>query len=121
MLLEKREEGGWISTPHSIWWNSTPLMPPHTRRNWNGVAFHSWATVKMPGAVKPLLHASADAADLLQFEAEQSIGQVVFGDDDQAVRFPQSGTDFAEKHIRRDADRTGEAFADLIAQGPFDF
>jgi crotonobetainyl-CoA:carnitine CoA-transferase CaiB-like acyl-CoA transferase len=25
-----------------------PLMPPHTRRNWNGVACQSWATAKMP-------------------------------------------------------------------------
>jgi type I restriction enzyme M protein len=23
-------------------------MPPHTRRSWNGVAFQSWVTVRMP-------------------------------------------------------------------------
>jgi hypothetical protein len=27
---------------------------------------------------------------------------------------------FAEKNIRREADRTGEALTDLLAQGPFD-
>jgi hypothetical protein len=50
-------------------------------------------------------------------EAEQNPGQVAFGDDDQPVRLLQIGPDLAEKHVRRDADRTGEAFADLLAQG----
>jgi hypothetical protein len=40
--------GGRLDIDASIWWKSTPLMPPHTRRNWNGVAFQSCATVKMP-------------------------------------------------------------------------
>ena len=34
------------------------------------------------GAVEPLLHARADAVDLLQFEAEQDVGQVAGCDDD---------------------------------------
>ena len=38
------------------------------------------------GAVKALLHPFADAVDLLQFEAEQNVGQIVLRDDDQAVR-----------------------------------
>jgi hypothetical protein len=46
--FENREEAGWMSTPCSIWWKSTPLMPPHTHRSCNGVAFHSRATVRMP-------------------------------------------------------------------------
>ena len=37
---------------------------------------------------------------------------------DQPVRLLQVGPDLAEKHVRRDADRAGEAFADLVAQGP---
>jgi hypothetical protein len=72
------------------------------------------------GAVEPLLHAFADAVDLLQFEAQQNLRQVVFGDNDQPVGLLQVGTDFAEKDIRRDADRTGQAFADLLAQRPLE-
>lgn len=34
--------------------------------------------------------------------------------------FLQIGADLAEKDIGRDADRAGEAFADLLAQGPLD-
>jgi hypothetical protein len=45
---------------------------------------------------------------------KQNIGQVIFGDDDQAVRFLQVGPDLAEEYIGRDADRAGEAFADLV-------
>ena len=48
MLLAEREKGGWISTPCSIWWNSSPLMPPDTRRSRSGDAFQSSATVPMP-------------------------------------------------------------------------
>ena len=70
------------------------------------------------GAVQALLHALADAVDLLQFEAEQDAGEIVVRDDDQAVRLLQVGSDLAEKDVRREADRAGEAFADLIAQGP---
>ena len=72
------------------------------------------------GAVQPLLHARADAVDHLQCQAEQNLRQVVFGDDDQPVRFLQVGTDLAEEDVRRDADRTGEAFADLVARGAFE-
>ena len=72
------------------------------------------------GAVEPLLHARADAVDLLQFEREQYVGQLVGGYDDQAVRLLQIGADLAEKDVRRDADRAGETFADLLAQNPFD-
>ena len=42
------------------------------------------------------------------------------GDDDQPVRLLQVGADLAEKDVGRDADRAGEAFADLLAQGPLD-
>jgi hypothetical protein len=35
--------------------------------------------------------------------------------------FLQIGTDLAKKHIGRDADRAGEAFAELVAQSAFDF
>ena len=42
------------------------------------------------------------------------------GDDDEPVRLLQIGADLAEKHIGRDADRAGEALADLLAQGAFD-
>jgi hypothetical protein len=42
----------------------------------------------------------------------------VLGDHHQPVRLLQVEVDLAEKHIRRDADRAGEAFADLLAQGP---
>jgi hypothetical protein len=66
--------------------------------------------------VKPLLHARADPVDLLQFEAKQNLGQIVMGDDHQPVGFLPVGTDLAEKHIGRDADRAGEALADLVAQ-----
>src|SRR5712671_2064434 len=52
------------------------------------------------GAVEPLLHARADAVDLLQFESEQNIGQVAGRDDDQPVRLLKIGTDLAEKHIQ---------------------
>jgi hypothetical protein len=69
------------------------------------------------GAVQALLQARADAVDLLQLEPEEDVGQFVVGDDDQAVRLLQIGTDLAEKNIRREADRAGEAFADLLAQG----
>jgi hypothetical protein len=71
--------------------------------------------------VKPLLHARADAVDLRQFEAEQDVGKVVPGDDDEAVRLLQIGTDLAEKDVRREADRAGKALADLIAHSAFDF
>ena len=109
-----------MSTPCSIWWNSKPLMPPHTRRSWNGVACQSSATVMDAGAVEPLLHALADAVDFLQFEAQQNLRQVVLRDDDQPVRLLQVGPDLAEKHVGRDADRAGEAFADLLAQRPLE-
>jgi hypothetical protein len=33
--------------------------------------------------------------------------------------FCRSDPDLAEKHVRRDADRAGEAFAYLFAQGAF--
>jgi hypothetical protein len=42
------------------------------------------------------------------------------GDDDQPVRLLQIGADLAEEDIRRDADRAGEALADLLAQRPLD-
>jgi hypothetical protein len=71
--------------------------------------------------MQALLHALANAVDVLQFEAEQNVRQVVFSDDNEPVRFLQVGPDLAEKHIGRDADRTGEAFAKLLAQGLFDF
>ncbi|MGA8754756.1 MAG: hypothetical protein WB611_00255, partial [Stellaceae bacterium] len=61
----------------------------------------------MPAAVQALLHALADAVDLLQFEAEQNVGQIVMGDDDQPVRLLQVGADLGEKDIGRDADRAG--------------
>jgi hypothetical protein len=91
-------------------------MPPHTRRSWNGDACQSSATVWMPGAIEPLRHALADAVDVLQVEAQQNFRQVLLGDDDQPVRLLQIGADLAEKHVGRDADRAGEAFADLVAQ-----
>ena len=72
------------------------------------------------GAVEALLHALADAVDILQFEAEQNARQILVRDDGKAVRFLNVGTDLAEKHIRREADRAGEAFADLLAQRAFD-
>jgi hypothetical protein len=53
----------------------------------------------------------ADAVDVLQFETEQNVRQVVVGDDNEPVRFLQIGPDLAEKHVGRDADRAGEAFA----------
>ena len=70
--------------------------------------------------MQPLFHALADAVDLLQFEAEQNVGKIVMGDDDKPVRLLQIGADLAEKHVGRDADRAGEAFADLLAQGALD-
>ena len=39
---------------------------------------------------------------------------------DEPVRLSQIRTDLAEKHVWRDADRAGEAFADLFTQDPFD-
>ena len=69
------------------------------------------------GAVQPLRHAGADAVAVLQFETEQNPRQVIFGDDDQPVRFLQVGTDLAEKHVQRDADGGGEALADLVELG----
>src|SRR5882672_9906786 len=63
------------------------------------------------GAVQPLLHAFADAVDLLQVEPEQDARQILGCDDDQAVRLLNVGTDLAEKYVGRDADRAGEAFA----------
>jgi hypothetical protein len=72
------------------------------------------------GAVEPLLHTRADAVDLVQFEAEQNLWQVLLGDDDEPVRLLQVGADLAEKNIGRDADRAGEAFADLLAKGALD-
>jgi hypothetical protein len=73
------------------------------------------------GAVQALLHAFADAVDLLQFEAEQDAGQIVMRDDDETVRLLLIGADFAEKDVGREADRAGEALADLLAQRPLDF
>jgi hypothetical protein len=70
--------------------------------------------------VKPLLHARADAVDLLQLEAERNVGQLVIGDDDKAIRLLQIGTDLAEKDVRREADRAGEAVSDLLPQGALD-
>jgi hypothetical protein len=69
--------------------------------------------------VKTLFHAPSDAVDVLQLEAEQNSGQVVLGDHHEPVGLLQVGPDLAEKHVRRDADRAGEAFADLLAQGAF--
>jgi hypothetical protein len=82
MLFEKREEGGWMSTPCSIWWNSTPLMPPQTRRSWERRRLPKLGDGENSGAVEPLLHARADAVDFLQFELEQDVRQVVGRDDD---------------------------------------
>jgi hypothetical protein len=73
----------------------------------------------MPAAVQALLHALADAVDVLQFEVEQNAGQVVMRHDNEAVRLLQVGPDLAEKDVGRDADRAGKAFADLLAQRPF--
>ena len=72
------------------------------------------------GAVQPFFHARADAVDLLQLEAEKDVGQVVFGDDDKPVGLLQVRTDLAEKDVGREADRAGEAFADLVVQRPLD-
>ena len=74
----------------------------------------------MPARCSRCFHALADAVDLLQFEAEQNVGQIVMGDDDQPVRLLQIGADLAEKDVGRDADRAGEALADLLAQGALD-
>jgi hypothetical protein len=63
----------------------------------------------------------ADAVDLLQVKAEQNVGQIIPSDDDQPVGFLQVGPDLAEKDVRRETDRAGEAFADLLTQGAFDF
>ena len=41
--------------------------------------------------MKPLLHAFADAVDVLQCEAEENFGQVVLGDDGQPVGLLQIG------------------------------
>lgn len=41
-------------------------------------------------------------------------------DDDQPVRLLQIGADLAQKDVGRDADRAGEALADLLAQRPLD-
>jgi hypothetical protein len=70
--------------------------------------------------VQPLLHARADAVDLLQLQPEQHLRQVGFGDENEAVRLLHIGRDLAEEHIGRDADRAGEAFADLRAQSAFE-
>ena len=48
------------------------------------------------------------------------LGQIVMRDDDQPVRLLQIGADLAEKDVGRDADRAGEALADLLAQGALD-
>jgi hypothetical protein len=70
--------------------------------------------------VQALLHALADAVDLLQFEAEQNLRQIVMRDDDQPVRLLQIGADLAEKDAGRDADRARKAFADLLVQRALD-
>jgi hypothetical protein len=72
------------------------------------------------GAAEPLLHALADAVDILQREAQQNVRQIVERDDDEPVRLLQIGPDLAEKDVWRQADRAGVAFADLLAQGPLD-
>jgi hypothetical protein len=75
---------------------------------------------KDAGATEPFFHPFADAVDLLQFEAEQDVRQLVLGDDDKAVGLLHVGGDLAEKDIGCEADRAGEAFADLVAQRPLD-
>jgi hypothetical protein len=60
-----------MSTPCSIWWKSTPLMPP-CRPTPFAAATASRSTAgdgEDAGAVQPLLHARADAVDVLQVEA----------------------------------------------------
>jgi len=52
-------------------------------------------------------------------KAEQDAGEVSLGDDDKPVRLLQIGPDLAEKHVRRDADRAGKAFAHLLPQRLF--
>jgi hypothetical protein len=51
----------------------------------------------------------ADAADLLQLEAEHHLRQIGIRDDHEAVRFLQVGAHLAEEDVRREADRAGEA------------
>jgi hypothetical protein len=72
------------------------------------------------GAAQPLLHAPADAVDVLELKPEQNAKQVFLGYNHQAVGLLQIGTDLAEKDVRCDADRAGKALADLLAQGPLD-
>jgi hypothetical protein len=119
MLFEKREVGGWISTPVQHLVEEQPVdAAPHAaqleRRRVPELLDGDDA-----GAVKPLLHARADAVDLLQFETQQNIGQIVLRDDDQPVRLLQVGTDLAEKDVRGDADRAGEALSHLVPQRAF--
>ena len=109
-----------MSTPCSIWWNNKPLMPPHTRRSRIGEALPELGDGEDAGAVKACFHALANAVDVLQFEAEQNLGQVVVRDDGKSVRLLEIGTDLAKKDVGRDADRAGEALADLLAQGALD-
>jgi hypothetical protein len=93
-------------------------MPPHTRRRRRSLP--EVGDSEDAGAVKALFHALADAVDLLQLEAEQNAGKIVMRDDDQPVGLLEIGADLAEKHVGRDADRAGEAVADLLAQGALD-
>jgi hypothetical protein len=72
------------------------------------------------GPIEALFHAPADAVNLLQFEAEQDIGQIVLRDDDQALRLLQVGADLTEKHVRREADGASQTLADLLSEGTFD-
>lgn len=102
MLLEKREEG-W---QHLM--EQQPLdAAPHPAQPERG-RLPELGDGEDAGAVEPLFHALPDAVDLLQFEAEQNVGQVVMRDDDKSVRLLQVGADFAGKDVGRQADRAGE-------------
>jgi hypothetical protein len=70
--------------------------------------------------VKSTLHARADAVNVGQVEAVQNVGQIILGNDDQAVRLLHVATDLTEEQAGSKPDRAGHAVANQFADGPLD-
>ena len=73
------------------------------------------------GLIQAMLHAGADAVDVGQGEPMQNFGQGAWANDDEAVGLLHVAADFGEEDAGGEADGTGHARAEPLAEGLFDF
>jgi hypothetical protein len=69
---------------------------------------------------QPALHLGADPGDLAQLEVVEAVRELIGGEHHQPVGLLQIGGELGEQPVGRDADRTGQAFADIRADARLD-